>query len=613
MIIKGNRHGNGAKLAAYLLDGGRHGERVAEPELYGFAAENIHDAFRDAHSAAGVRAIENPLFHVQIRLPQGEEMTREQWDRTTARVLKTAGLEGQPYARVFHTDEKTGEIHCHLGVSLIDEETHHAKPLPFYKLRFKALARRLEEEFGLTRVKNHRDGPIKYGATKNEEQQAQRLGFDKDAVRNAIRQCWDASDCGRSFDDALAEAGLILAQGNRRDYVVIDPKGGLHVLGKRILDVPASQVREKLADLERENMPTVEQARELMLDLPRDRLDRLTRELAEVQRQIEAEQEYARRDPVRDEIKWLDAVANAAVEKEKIERQFVEPRPAPAGKAHEEETRAAGWQAGVSYGESLVLGAKTAAELDMAKDDLGGAVLFSDRFAEAFEQKGLAFALISPEESQRSHRENAFANEVGRRAARFEAGEIVLVTEARLERLRAGEWTAPARVHKLDQAQAENYLEMLALDRSKLKGIEETKAMLDAGAEERAEYWRELRLERAARIRDREPVERGKQMDIGPMLEAPARAAANVFNIGTGLAGLLFSIGTPKSPQAQARENHETAKATARRDAETEFQIDVAQYAGAQAQDQSNREQQAQAARDRQREHDEQQERGRDR
>jgi len=334
MIIKGNRHGNGARLAAYLMDGGKHGERVAEPELFGFAAENIFDAFGDVHTAAGVHAIEKPLFHVQIRLPEQDQMTRAQWDQTTARVLKTAGLEGQPYARVFHTDEKTGEMHCHLAVSLIDEQTHHAKPLPFYKFRFKALARKLEIEFGLTRVRNRRDSPIEHAATRNEEQQAQRHGFGKEAVRNSIRQCWDASDCGHAFDDALAEAGLILAQGSRRSYVVIDLKGGVHSVSQRILDTVPSEIAEKLSDLDRDNLPTVDQAKELMLDMPRDRVERLTRELAEVQKQIAAEQEYARRDPVREEIEWLDAVAMAAIEKEKVERQFVEP------KAERQETRA---------------------------------------------------------------------------------------------------------------------------------------------------------------------------------------------------------------------------------------------------------------------------------
>jgi len=225
MIIKGNRHGNGAKLAAYLLDGGKHGERVAAPELHGFGLnpDDISKSFSSLDAIASGKGIENPLFHIQIRLPQQDHMTREQWDETTARTLKTAGLEGQPYARVFHTDEKTGELHCNLGVSLIDEQTHHAKAVPFYKFRFKALARKLEVEFNLTRVSNHRDSAITYGATKNEERQAQRLGFKKEAVRNLMRQCWDTTErgpqFGHGFDDALAEAGLILAQGNQRDYV----------------------------------------------------------------------------------------------------------------------------------------------------------------------------------------------------------------------------------------------------------------------------------------------------------------------------------------------------------------------------------------------------------
>jgi hypothetical protein len=103
-------------------------------------------------------------------------------------------------------------------------------------------------------------------------------------------------------------------------------RAGLHALGKRILDVSAGQVRARLADLDRDQMPTIEQAREFMLDLPRDRVDKIERELAGVQKQLAAEREYARRDPVRDEIQWQDALDKAAIAKEKTERQFVEPK-----------------------------------------------------------------------------------------------------------------------------------------------------------------------------------------------------------------------------------------------------------------------------------------------
>jgi len=436
MIIKGNRHSNGAKLAAYLLDGGRHGERVAAPELHGFGLypDDISKSFCSLDAIASGKGIENPLFHIQIRLPEGEQLTREQWDITIARTLKTAGLEGQPNAEVFHTDEKTGEIHCHLGVSLIDEQTHKAKAVPFYKFRFKALARKLEVEFDLTRVRNHRDGAIKYGATKNEERQAQRLGFSKEAVRNSIRNCWDATDCGRGFDDALAEAGLILAQGDRRDYLVIDMKGGLHALGKRILDVSAEEVRERLSDLDRENMPTIAQAKEFMLDLPRDVVDKLTRELAEIQKQIEAqkeaEREYASRDPAREEMEWLDKVAEAAIAKEEVERQFVEPRPAPAGPAREEEARAAAHRE-ITTPESEKLAAiiaegqkRQAAEQErqaaqtpkpkpaapvLGRTDAGIRLAYSltgtgQEFADAVEDRGLIASRVNEADAERLNR-----------------------------------------------------------------------------------------------------------------------------------------------------------------------------------------------------------------
>ena len=54
-------------------------------------------------------------------------------------------------------------------------------------------------------------------------------------------------------------------------------------LGKKVLGVTAAQVRSKLADIDRTQLPTLEQAREQVL----------TRELAQVQKQIEAEQQAA--------------------------------------------------------------------------------------------------------------------------------------------------------------------------------------------------------------------------------------------------------------------------------------------------------------------------------
>ena len=165
---------------------------------------------------------------------------------------------------------------------------------------------------------NHREGDIKYAPKRAEHEQARRLGLDIHDIRNTIRACYDRCDCGTSFHAALDHEGLTLAQGERRDFVVIDQAGGVHALGKRILDVTAATIRERLSDLPREQLPTIEMARQATL----------ARELAEVQKAIEAEQQIA---PIlwdRDQAdqRWQDAVIHAAIEKEKTEREFVDPR-----------------------------------------------------------------------------------------------------------------------------------------------------------------------------------------------------------------------------------------------------------------------------------------------
>lgn len=52
----------------------------------------------------------------------------------------------------------------------------------------------------------------------------------------------------------------MLAQGDRRGFVVIDQGGGIHALGKRILDVTAAKSRDRLSDVDANRLPSVEQA-----------------------------------------------------------------------------------------------------------------------------------------------------------------------------------------------------------------------------------------------------------------------------------------------------------------------------------------------------------------
>lgn len=301
MIAKGTTHDNGGRLGRYLVTG-KEGEQAELWELRGFASEDIIDAFRSIHVIADATKAEQPFFHVQVRNPEGETLTPEQWQYAADRIERMLGLNDQPRAIAFHVEVETGERHMHVAWSRIDEETLTAKPLPFYKDRLKKVSRELEMHFGLTLVPNHRADDIKYAPTRGEDEQARRLGLDAHELRQSIRSCWERSDCGKSFEAALAEVGMVLATGERRDFLVIDQAGGMHALGKRLLDVSAAEVRKHLADLSRDQLPSVEQARDFL-------------------REHSINKDPSKPAPVwdrdADEVAWQKAVVDGAIQKPK--------------------------------------------------------------------------------------------------------------------------------------------------------------------------------------------------------------------------------------------------------------------------------------------------------
>jgi hypothetical protein len=260
VIAKGNMHNNGAKLAKYMISAGEDNEKAELYQLRGFAEDNIVDAFRTVQGIAAGTHCEQPFFHVQVRTPVGETLTRAQWEHVADRIEAKVGLSGQPRAIAFHLKE--GHEHMHVAWSRIDDVAMKAIPLPFFKERLKEVCRELEAELGLKPVRNHREPGELQAPTRDEYEQARRLGQDAKAIRSEIREAWDRSDSGKAFVAALEDQGLILAKGERRDYLVIDREGGMHALGKRILGVSAVQVRERLSDLDRDKLPTVDQARE---------------------------------------------------------------------------------------------------------------------------------------------------------------------------------------------------------------------------------------------------------------------------------------------------------------------------------------------------------------
>jgi hypothetical protein len=264
MIAKGNPHNDGPYLARYLAVASHGNEKAELAELRGFATKNVFDAFALGQLMAEGTQCENPFFHVQVRLPKGEQLTRDQWQKVANRIERRLGFQDQPRAIVFH--QKAGQEHMHLVFSRIDASNMHAIDPGLYKRKLKETCRKLEKEMGLQIVKNERDPDEKtQPAARPEYEQSRRLETDLKAIRESIRECWEKSDNGRSFVAALDEKGFVFARGDSRDFVIVDEKGGYHALSKRIIGVTTKQAQGRLADIDKKSLPSVAEARAMQL------------------------------------------------------------------------------------------------------------------------------------------------------------------------------------------------------------------------------------------------------------------------------------------------------------------------------------------------------------
>jgi hypothetical protein len=271
MIAKGNLHANGVKLVGYIMSAER-GERVEYGGAHGFAFFG-----RDLRQAAGIMQrmadettrCEKAWFHTQTRLAPGEQLAPEQWEIVRAREEKRLGFSGLPCAWSFHVNEATGERHLHAAWYRVDTETGLARDPGLFKLRLKEVSRTCEKEFALREVSNHRQAHDRARvAERKEVEEARRLSTDVRAIRTAILDSFEHSDNGRAFKASLDERGLMLANGDQRDcFVVIDQAGGHHALNKKLTGQTLAEIRTRLADIERAQLPSVEQAKELQAEI----------------------------------------------------------------------------------------------------------------------------------------------------------------------------------------------------------------------------------------------------------------------------------------------------------------------------------------------------------
>jgi hypothetical protein len=230
---------------------------------------DLSDALRQMELAAKCAGTKRPLYHASINPRADEHLTEAQWAQSIERLESELGLTGQPRAVVAHV--KDGREHMHIVWSRIDLEHRRAIRMDHNFRKHESVARDLEREFGHERVQGahvERQGRERPERTPShaEMQQAARTGMSPAQAKAQITALWRSTGTGKEFAAALDQAGWILARGDRRDFVLIDGKGGVHSLARRVDGATASDIRARMADVDPATLPSVREARTTMRD-----------------------------------------------------------------------------------------------------------------------------------------------------------------------------------------------------------------------------------------------------------------------------------------------------------------------------------------------------------
>ena len=261
-IAKEGRSFKGASLY-YLHDkGALTTERVAFTHVENLHTQNAEQAFKEMAWVAlrgdqikkqagvkpGGRKQENPVFHYSLAWHPEQEPTHEQMIEAGQASLKALGLEGYQAVFVVHADEP--HKHLHIIVNRVHPDTGKMANIDFGKMRLSRWAEEYEKTHGKIycpqRVENN-----------EQRRQGQYVKY-RDPV---IATAWRHADNGRAFAAALLEQGYLLCVGDRRDFVVMDAQGKVHNPARHIEGVKVKDIRAKLADLSKEQLPGLEEAR----------------------------------------------------------------------------------------------------------------------------------------------------------------------------------------------------------------------------------------------------------------------------------------------------------------------------------------------------------------
>ncbi|MGO3933073.1 relaxase/mobilization nuclease domain-containing protein [Rhodopseudomonas pseudopalustris] len=260
MIIKGRARGRSQQLAKHLLRIDQN-ETVRLFECRGTVSDEVASGLAEMEALGKAVASRRPLYHASISPEKNAPLTDEQV-RIAADLLESKlGFREQPRMIVLH--RKNRRDHVHVVWSRVDVEKRCTISDSWNYRRHEQAARELEELFGHRHLQGSRSQHTRRRRSIKdyELQQAERSGVPSQQVSKEISALWLASPDGAGFRKRLADAGYILARGDRRVFVVIDRAGEVHSLTRRIEVADARTVRASLAGVELSELPSVSEVR----------------------------------------------------------------------------------------------------------------------------------------------------------------------------------------------------------------------------------------------------------------------------------------------------------------------------------------------------------------
>ena len=264
IIINGGSRCNGAYFAKHLINPDKN-ETVKVAELRGLAAKNIGQAFYEMKAVASGTRCKDFFYHANINPEKDETLTPEQWEQAVDELEKRLGLEGQ--ARFVVEHQKKGRIHRHVVWSRIDVDRMRAIRMDYDYAKHQAVARQLEQEFGLKPGRSVIGPEVEKGKRPDrrpkswEVYRGQEVAMDVTAMKKEITALWQSTSSAEAFVSAMEARGYILARGDKQDFCIVDPLGQAHSLPRRIKGVKASEIKERLSPhVAPQALPSVKEA-----------------------------------------------------------------------------------------------------------------------------------------------------------------------------------------------------------------------------------------------------------------------------------------------------------------------------------------------------------------